>query len=197
MQKLEINSNNINRAVKFLKQGGVVIHPTDTCYGLAADITNEKAVRRVAELKQMSLEKPMSILVSDLEMFVKYGELPLEAEKLAKKYLPGALTLIVKKTNNIPDFYAENTEFVGIRIPDNKFSLGLAKGLNYPITTTSANITGLPQAYTPKEIQGFFADEEVLFLDGGVLPYKKPSTILKIADGRIDLIRQGEIIVNL
>ena len=195
MQTLKITPENILKAIDFIKQGGVVIHPTDTCYGLAADITNEKAVNKIYALKQMKKEKPMSILVNDLEMFKKYAELSPEAEDLAQKHLPGALTLVVSKTKNVPKFYAENTNMIGVRIPDHKLSLELVASLKKPITTTSANITGYPQAYSPEEVEKYFKNEEVLLLDGRVLPNKKPSTILKIVDGKIDLIRQGDLLV--
>lgn len=195
MQVLKITQENIIKAVDFLKNGGVVVHPTDTCYGLAADITNQKAVEKIYALKQMSKEKPMSILVASLEMFKKYGDLSFKAEKIAQKYLPGALTLIVPKTKDIPDFYAGNTNLIGIRYPNHLVSLELVEKLERPVTTTSANLTGLPPAYLPAEVKKYFQAEEILFLDGGILPNKKPSTILKIVDGTIDLIRQGELLI--
>ncbi len=196
MQTLNINSANIEKAVDFLKQGGVLIHPTDTCYGVAADITNQKALEKVYLLKKMSSKKPMSILVADFKMLKKYGELSHQAEEIAQKYLPGALTLILPKTKDVPSFYAEDTNLLGLRIPDNTLSLDLSKKLGHPITTTSANITGEIQAYTPQEVEKYFKNEDVLFLNGGILPNKKPSTILKITDENYEIVRQGDLFIK-
>ena len=195
MQILQINKENIDKAVAYLKQGGVVIHPTDTCYGLAADITNKVAVEKIYLLKQMSPSKPMSIIVSDLSMLKIYAFLSQKAAEIAKKYLPGALTLILPKTKSVPSFYAKSLNFLGVRIPKNFLSLELVQKLDSPITTTSANITKKLPAYTPQDVENYFGNADVLFLNGGILPNKKPSTILKFVDDSFEIIRQGDLII--
>lgn len=196
MQILEINAQNIEKAVEYLRSGGVIIHPTDTCYGLAADITNPEAVAQVAKLKKMSLEKPISVLVADFEMLRKYAVLDGKAEEIARKYLPGSLTLLLPKRKEMPAFYANGNTFVGVRYPNHNLALTLAKKMGRPITTTSANITGEIQAYKTAEVIQYFGDAEVLFLNGGDLEFKSPSTILKCVEGSCEIVRQGDLLIE-
>lgn len=196
MQILKINSANLQQAVVYLKQGGVVIHPTDTCYGIAADITNSEAIAKVIKLKQVSSDKPMSILASDMDMLKKYGVLNPKSSKIAQKHLPGALTLLLLKTNQVPNFYAPQTNLIGIRIPADKLSRTIVTFLDNPITTTSANLTGKPQAYSLSTIKLYFENEDILVLDGGDLPFQKPSTICKIVEDEMEIIRQGDLILK-
>ena len=196
MRILKADLTSLEQTVDFLKQGGVVIHPTDTCYGMAVDITNPQAIQKIYALKKMSLQKPMSILVADFAMLEKYGKLSAKAREIAQKYLPGALTLVLPKTENVPAFYAPENDFIGLRLPRQNLSLDLVQKLGNPITTTSANLTGQVQAYTPAEVLNYFQETEVLFLDGGILPQKKPSTILKCVDDFCEIIRQGDLLIQ-
>ena len=196
MQSLPITFLNIQKAVEYLKTGKVVIHPTDTCYGMAVDITNPVAVRQVCQLKQMPETKPMSIIVSNLKMLQEYAKLVSIAEKLVKKYLPGPLTLLLPKTNKVPSYFAANSQYIGIRMPSDPISCKLAALLGNPITTTSANITGQSPAYSISKIKNYFNNQDVLLLDGGDLEKRKPSTIIKIIENKIQVIRQGEFQIN-
>ncbi len=196
MQRIKANFQNVDRAVEFLRKGGVLIHPTDTCYGMAADITNQNAVEKIHLLKQMSLHKPMSILVSDTSMLKQYGKTNQKIDDIVKKYLPGALTLIIPKTQNVPQHYAEGKSSIGIRIPDDSLSLEICKRLGKPLTTTSANLTGQIQAYSSDEVANYFEDQDVLFFDGGLLKKQKPSTIIKVKEDGFEIIRQGDLFIH-
>jgi len=196
MQRIEYSARNLDKIVDFLRKGKIVIHPTDTCYGLAGDILNRKTIDKIYQFKQMSKKKPMSILVNSLEMFKKYGELNNLTQKIVKKYLPGELTLLVPKTQNIPDFYVKNTNLIGIRLPNHYISLEIVNRLKNPITTTSANLTGEIQAYTAEEVVSYFGDQDVVFFDAGSLPKKEPSTIIKIVENSFEIIRQGDLLLK-
>lgn len=183
---------NVQEAVKILKSGGVIIHPTETCYGLAADIFNKNAIKKVYEIKKMPFSKPVSILVSSTEEAKKYGEWNELAEKYAQKYWPGPLTLILKRKDTVPKFLNSGTNTIGIRFPSHEFSVEMVKNLGAPIITTSANISGEPPPYTPKQIQQNFAD---LFIDCGELDKSiLPSTILDISEGKLRVLRDGPIV---
>lgn len=187
----------LQEAVKILKRGGVIIHPTETCYGLAADIFNEMAVKKVYEIKKMPFSKPVSILVSSIEEAKKYGEWNELAEKYAEKHWPGPLTLILKRKDTIPKFLNPNTDSIGIRFPSHEFSVEIVKNLGTPIITTSANISSKPPPYAPEQIYNPFDQKKYnlkLFIDGGILDSKvPPSTILNVIGKEPVIIRKGSI----
>lgn len=178
--------NKIKKAVSILKKGGLVIYPTETCYGLGADATSQKAVKKVYLIKKRPRNKPISIVVSDIKMFKKYAYISKKAEKLIKKYMPGPLTLVLKK-KNLPNVLSKNK--IGIRIPNNKIALKLIKEFGKPITATSANLAGGSNPYTIKSALKQIKPD--YYIDAGKLPRRKPSTIYDVEKNRI--IRKGSI----
>ena len=132
----------VKDAVTELQAGGVIIYPTDTLYGLGADALSDKAVGKVYKIKGRDERKPVHAIVADMKMMEKYAEVPDMARMLAKEFLPGPLTLILKKKAGIKTGIAKGITKIGFRIPDNPFCLALAKKFGKPITTTSANRSG-------------------------------------------------------
>lgn len=195
-------------AVDVLRAGGVVMHPTETCYGFAVDVANPQALEKLYKLKGRDAGKPVSIMVADLEMAKKYGEFSSKALELAEKYWPrtplgtepwprpGALTILVPRSLNLPENFNKGQEFVGIRCPDHKFSRELVKSFGFPITTTSANLSGEPPLYEVKlEVFGDLIKEIDLIVDGGEIPLNKPSTIVKVVGSEVEIIRQGDLVI--
>lgn len=182
----------IQKAVKHLHAAGVVAHPTETCYGFAADIFQRAAIERLYDLKQMPLTKPVSVLVRDLEEAQRYGEFSDRALELAKQYWPGPLTLIVPRTSMLPRWVNPGLDSVGFRMSPHAKSAALVEAFGGPLTTTSANVHGKPQAYNVQEMldQGLLPD---FVLDGGQLAGDLPSTIVKVVGNDIELIRQGPV----
>lgn len=195
---LKITENQVlQKAVEVLEPSGVVMHPTETCYGLAVDVSNESALEKLYKLKGRDEGKPVSMMVADLEMAKKYGEFSFKALELAEKYWPGPLTIIVPRTKNLPDNFNAGQEFVGIRCPDHEFSLELVKIFGRPITTTSANLSGEPPLYEADvSIFGELAGLIDLVVDDGKIPFNKPSTIVKVDGGVVDIVRQGGVVVG-
>lgn len=184
----------IDEARKVLKMGGVVMHPTETCYGLAVDVGSEVALAKLYKLKGRDAGKPVSIMVADLEMAKKYGEFSEKAFGLAKKYWPGPLTLVVPRNKNLPENFNKGQEFVGIRCPDHEFSRELIRAFGSPLTTTSANLSGESPLYEAKvEIFCDLASGIDLVVDAGEIPLNRPSTIVKVVGGRVEMIREGDI----
>lgn len=198
MKKIVLNDGVVSSSVEVLNKGGIVMHPTETCYGLAVDIFNEQALEKLYRVKGMERNKPLSILVDSLEMAQKYGEFSDKALELAKKYWPGPLAIIVPR-KNLPEFFNIGDDFVSFRVSSDQFCLEMIRAFGNPVTTTSANRAGLPQLYAAENLEsafGEFAEELDLVVDGGKIPENKPSTIVKIEGETVSVIRQGDILVD-
>lgn len=192
----EDNRRELEAAVQVLKRGGVVMHPTETCYGLAADIFNEKALARLYKLKKMEKLKPVSVMVNSSQMASEYGDLrqgSLQA-RIAAKYWPGPLTVVVPRKESLPMFLNEGMESVGLRCPACSPCLDLITAFGGPLTTTSANLTQWPEVYEVETYLNQLMDEPMrpdLILDAGLLPKNRPSTIVQFEGAELKLIREG------
>ena len=183
------------KAVKALHAGEVVAHPTETCYGLAADIFSRLAIQHLYRLKGMPLEKPVSILVRDLEEAKSYGVFSEKAEELAKAYWPGPLTIVVPRRGLLPLWVNFGHDMVGFRVSSNKKACQLVEAFGGPLTTTSANRSGLPQAYKVDD----FLDQGLVpecILNGGQIGKVLPSTIVKVVGEGVEVIREGSVKID-
>lgn len=191
----------IVETLQVLESGGVILHPTETCYGLAADIFYPEAVEKIYLLKEMAREKPVSVMVSSLEQAKEYGLFDERAEKLARAFWPGPLTIIVRRTEKLPSYINPDIESVGIRCPDHAFTLEMLRRFEEPLVTTSANRTGEPQAY---EVDEFLEDrmEDMIpdfVVDLGRIPPTPPSTIVDLTgDSGVPMVilRHGPVAVE-
>jgi L-threonylcarbamoyladenylate synthase len=176
------NKGAIAKAVAILSSGGIVVYPTETCYGIGADATSDDAVKKVIRIKKRDKGKKISIAFSDLKMAKRYVVMTKRAEKLAKAFMPGPLTLIVE---------SKGKKKVGFRVPDNNLVRRIIKKLGKPITTTSANISGKGELYKIRDVVKAFSGKADLILDAGNLPRKKPSTVFDTTNMKI--LRMGPI----
>lgn len=182
----------LSRAIKALKNGKIIVYPTDTLYGLGADIYNVDAVRKVFEIKKRPLDNPLSVAISDIDELEKIAFVTDKSRRLAKTFLPGRLTLVLKKRSIIPDIVTGGLNKVAVRIPDNKVALELLSEFG-PLTATSANIHGKKTPDIIREISMQFKDEGItVYLDIGRLA-DKPSTIVDATKRRIKIVREGAI----
>lgn len=179
----------IEKAIHIFDEDGVVMHPTETCYGLAVDIFHEQALKKLYHMKGMTMDKPISIMVDGLEMAKEYGEFSKMALALAKKYWPGPLSIVVPRKDSLPEYFNLGNKFVSIRVSGLEFCRELIKELGEPITTTSANRSGEDEYYVPQSMPGVD-----LLIDGGDLPYKKPSTIVKVSGDQVEILRKGDLL---
>ncbi len=185
---------NVTKALAVLRRGGVIAHATETCYGFACDIFNRRALASLYKIKKMSLRKPVSIMVHNLAMAKKYGAFSKKALLLAKKYWPGPLTIIVRRKNTLPKFLNPGAKTIGIRVPAHALSIALAKSFCSPLTTTSANISGMPSPYSVSAIQKQFRGRKFkpdFVLNSGRLKKNLPSTIIDISQKTPKIIRHG------
>ncbi|KKP37732.1 MAG: Sua5/YciO/YrdC/YwlC family protein [Candidatus Peregrinibacteria bacterium GW2011_GWA2_33_10] len=191
-----VDADVVKLVTDILRNGGVVVHPTDTCYGLAADVFNKAAVDKVAGIKQMAKEKPISVIAGDLNNLHKFVYIDESTQKIIDQYWPGALTIVFKRKKVFPLFYNNGNETIGIRYPKCGYSLAFAKSLSGFITTTSANVTGSQNPYSLHDILREFDAQKLkpdLVLDAGLLPEIKPSTIVKVENDKIEILRRGEL----
>jgi L-threonylcarbamoyladenylate synthase len=186
----------LEQAAKLILKGEVIVCPTDTGYAFSANALDVRAVAKVFQLKGRVYSNPMHIAVSTIEDADNYAYVNEAAKYLAKRYLPGALTLVLKKKGIIPPMLVANLNTVGIRIPDNAAILKLAEMTGKPITTTSANISGKPGTYAVEEVTaqlGASMDQVAMVLDEGPIKVREVSTIVDLDANPPQLIRQGKI----
>ncbi|SNR31683.1 L-threonylcarbamoyladenylate synthase [Lutibacter flavus] len=188
------NEREIDKVVSVLKKGGLIIYPTDTVYGLGCDITNMKAMEKVAKIKGVKLEKAnFSFICYDLSNLSDYvKQIDTSTYKILKKALPGPYTFVLPSNNNLPKAF-KSKKTVGIRIPDNNIIRELVKKLGNPIVSTSI--------YDEDDLIEYTTDPELIFekwgnivdvvIDGGYGD-NIPSTVVDLSDGEITVLRKGK-----
>ena len=176
----------LEEARKVIENGGLVIFPTETAYGIAADVTDREAIGKVYEAKQRPRSKGLTAIVSSLSQAERYAQLSDEEKKLIEKFMPGPLTLVAEKKETVPDTLNEDFAF---RIPDSKIARGLAK--DKPITATSANISGEETSYSVENISRELLQKADMILDVGKLSSSQTSTVAEVNNSEIVIHRRG------
>ena len=184
----------IEIAAELIKQGKIVVFPTETVYGIGTNGLDEKAVKKLYEVKQRPLKKPISLLVADMEMVNEIAKDITEIEyKIMEKFFPGPLTIILKKKDIVPDIVTSGQDTVGVRMPSGEIARKLVEMSGVPIAAPSANITGEPSGTNLQEIKKHFKGKADCFIDGGDSELGISSTIVQVVDGEIQILRQGII----
>lgn len=199
MNIINIDSKNpdneaILNAAAVLKNGGILVYPTDTAYGIGVNAIDKKAIRKLYEIKGRDFTKPTHIVVKDWEMVNKIAKVNEYAKKLYSRFLPGPLTIILPKKETIPNMLTANLPTIGIRIPDSLVTKSISNLVDFPYTTPSANRSGLSTPYSIKEVSKVLDLEKVdLVLDAGTLPKTKPSTIVDATAFPLKILREGPV----
>lgn len=193
MKILKTDINNldekiINETIEVLANGGVVLYPTDTVYGLGANIFDIKAVRKIFDIKKRSLLKPLSILVSDIKAIDLVAKVSIEQKSVINNYLPGPYTFILKRRRIVPRVVTSGSNYVGVRVPDNEIACRLAS--LFPITTTSANLSDDEVLSCPNEILNQLGCEVDLVIDVGELKSNHASKIVDLSGRNPKIIRK-------
>ncbi|MGD1119024.1 MAG: L-threonylcarbamoyladenylate synthase [Dehalococcoidales bacterium] len=186
----------LEHAAALINRGKVIVCPTDTGYAFSANALDTRAVTKVFQLKGRVFSNPIHIGVNSITEAEKYAYVTAAAKYLATRYLPGALTLVLKKKEVVPSLLVAGLETVGVRIPDNKAILRLVEITGRPLTTTSANISGKPGTYSIEEVRaqlGETIQQVAMVMDQGPLKMKEVSTIVDLTTMPPELIRQGRI----
>lgn len=204
MERLTINEIDyikvIEKAVKVLEGGGIVVYPTETCYGIGVDATNQAAVDRLMKYKSRREGKPLSVAVTGREMAAKYVEINDLAENIYDNYLPGPITVVSKGLGKVAEGVESEFGTLGIRIPDYKLILDIVERFGRPVTSTSANVSYKPRPYdidtllkNCSERQKQYLD---LILDAGKLPKNDPSTVIDTTMNSLNVMREGSLKFN-
>lgn len=180
----------INKAVEVLKEGGVIIYPTDTVYGIGCDIFNKEALERIFAIKNDGISKLFSFVCSDLKDIAKYAKVSDYAYKTMKKLLPGPYTFILPAAKNVPKTLWTKRQTVGIRIPNHQVTLDLVKELGNPIISTSTTNRKGEVLVNADEIRNIFTNSVDLMLGSGNLS-GNPSSIIDLSNDEPEIIREG------
>lgn len=197
--KLDLDNKNQTEKIlktvgKILKSGGVVIYPTDTLYGVGVNAFDDDAVTKIYKIKKQNRNKPISVVVKDIKMARKIACIDSKVEKILSNIWPGPITVVLRKKEIISDMLTGNGETVAVRIPDNKFISTLMEKIDFPITATSANISGENNLLKADEIIEKFKKAKFapdLFIDAGDIKNSTASTIIDLTTGIPKILRVG------
>jgi L-threonylcarbamoyladenylate synthase len=188
MQIIKINPKKpdivkVKKTARIIKDGGVVVYPTDTCYGIGASALDDESIRKVYAIKGRHFNKPLSVIVKNLRTAKAISEIDEKQERYFKQKLPGSYTLILRKKKIIPDILTAGKGTVGIRVPGYIITALLSEEVIIPYTTTSANLSGQLPCYSIKDFLKQIKTNKIqpsLILDAGVLPKQKLSTVIDL-----------------
>lgn len=199
MQKyLDLKENKdytkLKEVADVIKNGGIVVFPTETVYGIGVNGLNKDAVKRLYEVKQRPVDKAISLLVSNIDMIEQVAKDITELEyALIKEFFPGPLTIILNKKNIVPDIVTAGGGTVGVRMPQNETALKLIEYAGVPLATPSANISGNPSGTELNTIMNEFKENVDCYIDGGKSKIGVASTIVQVIDGQPHILREGSI----
>jgi tRNA threonylcarbamoyl adenosine modification protein (Sua5/YciO/YrdC/YwlC family) len=194
---ISINPDNpqprhIKQIADKLRSGAVICYPTDTVYGIGCDIFNQKAIKKIYQIKKRPKHKPFSFMCSNLKNVSDYGHVSNMAYRIMRMALPGPFTFVLPASKTVPKIMITKQKTVGIRVPDNNICLALIEELGNPILTTSAVLDKdgdpLSEAYQFEDLLGNMID---LVIDGGIV-FPDPSTIVSFTGDEPEILRQGK-----
>ncbi len=193
---LSINNQNpqlrlIRKAVDVLRDGGIIIYPTDTVYGIGCDLFNKKGIEKIYLIKRRNKKQPLSFVCADLRDISRYAKVSDSSYKIMKRLLPGPYTFILEASRLVPKIILPKRQTTGIRVPDNRICLLLVSELEHPIISTSVETEDGDLMSDPQEIEKKFGSRVDLVIDGGIIP-PEPSSVINLAGDGIEVIRTGK-----
>ncbi len=198
MEIIKLSKKIIKEAVKVINNGGVIVFPTDTVYGLICDATNKKAVEKIFKIKKREKDKVLPIFINSIKKARKVAEINKKQEEILKKYWPGKYTFVLKSKIQNPKselsklvIGKDNT--IGIRIPNYKELNDLLKKIDKPLAQTSANISSFEATTKIEEVINYFKDKKNkpdLIIGTGNLPERRPSVIIDLTKEKIKILRK-------
>ena len=194
MKTIVITNDDLSYAVEIIKRGGLVAVPTETVYGLAGNGLDAEAVAKIYEVKGRPAIKPLSLLVPDLSVAETVcAEIPGPARKLAEKYWPGPLTIVLPRRENVPDIVTAGGATIGVRCPDHAKTLEFLRLVGVPAAAPSANISDMPSPKSAEEVLAYFDGKIDCVIDGGVCTLGVESTIVSLVGETYKILRQGAL----
>ena len=196
-----INQCNLAEALAALQAGQTVIFPTETSYGLGCDASSQEAVDKIFKIKQRRSDKPLLVVVPNIEMAKKYLAWNDLLEDLASKYWPGPLTVVgeYNQKDNLAKGVVAADNTIAVRVTDFPLTKFLSESLGGPLVATSANLADAGNIYSTRDLEDVFSSKEEkpdIILDGGDIPSNAPTTIVSVVGGNLKILRQGQIKIN-
>ncbi|MBQ6559243.1 MAG: threonylcarbamoyl-AMP synthase [Erysipelotrichaceae bacterium] len=191
MKTIRLSKMDKDKIIKILIAGGVLAFPTDTVFGLGC-MMDEKAMAKIYEAKGRSFNKPLPMMCNGLSMIEEYAEVNEDARKIIERFTPGALTIVFRKKEGLPDFVTNGFPTIGIRVPDDPFILGMIDAIGKPLMVTSANISGEASLRRWKDVYACLKGS----IDGIVCEdalADTASTIIDVSKENIEILREGQI----
>jgi L-threonylcarbamoyladenylate synthase len=185
--------SDIDRAAEAIREGELVVYPTETVYGLGADALDAAAVERVFEAKGRSRDDPVSLGVPDVETALEYTVPTPRERRFMHEFLPGPVTVVVEREPEVPDAVTAGTDRVGVRIPDHDLALDFLERC-HPVTATSANVSGNPSVRRLDDLDPEIREAAAIVLDGGETPGTE-STVVDVETGEI--LRPGALVDDI
>jgi len=196
-----LKPDNLDRVVEILKNGGVIIYPTETTYGIGCDATNQEAVSRIFQIKGRTPDKPFLVVMPNVGMAKKYLVWNKNLEKLSDKYWPGAVTVIGKAKNDfLVAGVVSQEKTLAVRVTRFAWLQKLFAQFCHPLVSTSANLSGSSEVYDPEHLIKIFANQKHTpdaIVVAGVLPIVPPSTLVDTTGPELKILRQGEVIIEI
>ena len=190
----DLTKENLEEIKQVLDKNGIIIFPTDTVYGISCNCYSEEALKKLYSFKNRPLTKPINVLTDSKEKIETVAKKLSEKEQeLIQKYLPGDLTLIVDKKENVPDLLTANLPTIGVRIPKHNIALKILENYPYPLATSSVNLSGDSPGIEVSDFIEEFKDKVDIIVDGGPSPIGVPSTIIRVEGNEVRVLREGRL----
>lgn len=189
----------INETISVLQKGGIVAYPTETFYALGVKFDMIGSLKRLYELKMRPKEKAMPVIIGSRELLSDIvsdkwlKNIPMTAKSIMDRFWPGPLTLLFPAKEGLSEYLTANTGMIAARIPGKSFAFHLAERAGFPITATSANLSGMPPADNAEDVIGYFGDSIDIVIDEGPTQGGLPSTIADVSESEVRIIREGVI----
>ena len=193
---LSINDENpqmrlIRKAIEVLNDGGIIVYPTDTVYGIGCDLFNKRAIEKIYEIKKRSVKQPFSFVCSDLSDISQYAVVSNYTYKIMRHFLPGPYTFILGASKLVPKILLPKRKTVGIRVPDNKICLTLVSEFGHPIISTSVKSKQNEIMADPVDMHEELKNKVDLVIDGGILG-SELSSVISLVDDIPEVVREGK-----
>jgi L-threonylcarbamoyladenylate synthase len=195
----ESDDKSVSIALDIIKSNNLLILPTDTIYGIAADANSDIAIRKIYDLKKRSNKKPIAIFLKNIQEIEQNFILNDLERKIIRKYTPGAITIILKtkKNSKFSKLLNQNDDSLAVRIPEQEFCLKLLVNYNNAIAVSSSNMSGEKEINDVKQLQKKFKDKINLIVEGRISDNQISSTIVKIESGQLKILRQGLVRIEI
>lgn len=189
----EIKKDELEYVTKALNKDKLIVFPTETVYGIAGNALKVEVIDKLFQAKNRDYSKPFSLMLSDISKIKDIAYVSEDEEKVINKFMPGPITLILKKRDCISDLATAGKDTVGVRIPNHKIALGILKSINYPLATSSANISGRANNSNIEDIINDLKDYVDVFIKGNISNNLLASTVVEIKNKEINILRKGII----